>query len=73
MTNIDKRNRFAEQVFTYRISKDNKVFISWYGKLVMILKGQKAKRFIRRVEGVDDRTAQLEMARITGNFKRGNE
>ncbi|MDP9763592.1 hypothetical protein QO006_001009 [Deinococcus enclensis] len=30
-------------------------------------------RFLAWVEGVDDHAAQLVMARVTGNFRRGNE
>lgn len=69
----DKRNRFADEVFTYRLLKDGRVFIYWYGKQVRILKGKQAKKFLAKVEGVGDRDAQLIMAKITGNFKRGNE
>ncbi|MBE0635118.1 hypothetical protein IH601_03885 [Candidatus Bipolaricaulota bacterium] len=39
----------------------------------MTLKEASASRFLAAVDGADDELAQLEMARITGNFKRGNE
>jgi hypothetical protein len=61
-----------EEVFSYRTGKD-KVFIFWYGKQVMILKGQQAAGFLARIEGLEGKAAQLLMAKITGNFKRGNE
>lgn len=70
---IDKHNRFEEEVFTYQTTKDGKVFISWYGKHVTTLKGEKAKKFLADVDGLDDREAQLVMAKVTGNFKHGNE
>ncbi len=73
MGDIDKRNRFAEEVFSYKEGKDNRVFIYWQGKQVMILKDKRAKKFINKVTGLADREAQLLMAKITGNFKRGNE
>lgn len=73
MGGIDKHNRFDEEVFTYRVSKDKKVFIFWYGKQVMILKGKKSEIFLSRIEKADELEAQLIMAKITGNFKRGNE
>jgi extradiol dioxygenase family protein len=73
MNPIDKRNRFKEEVFSYRTGKDGKVFIDWYGKQVMILKGKQAQNFMSKVEGLESREAQLVMAKITGNFKRGNE
>ncbi len=73
MSEIDKRNTFAEEVFTYRASKDGKVFIYWHGKQVIILKNKQARDFLSKVEGLDEREAQMVMAKITGNFKRGNE
>jgi hypothetical protein len=73
MNTIDKRNKFEEEVFSYREGKDKKVFIYWHGKQVMILKDQKAQKFLSQIEGLDNREAQLVMAKLTGNFKRGNE
>jgi hypothetical protein len=40
---------------------------------VKILKGAAAADFIEKVTGLDQRSAQLLMAKVTGNFKRGNE
>ena len=54
MGGIDKHNRFDEEVFTYRVSKDKKVFIFWYGKQVMILKGKKSEIFLSRIEKADE-------------------
>jgi hypothetical protein len=71
-TNIDKRGRLDEDIFSYRASKD-KVFIFWYNKQVMILKGQQARKFIDKIAHLDGKAAQLVMAKITGNFKHGNE
>ena len=73
MDTVDQRNKFKEGVFSYHICKDHKVFIHWYGKQVMILKGKQAQKFLSNLEGLDGREAQLMMAKITGNFKRGNE
>jgi len=73
MGEVDKHHRFDEEVFTYRVSKDKKVFISWYGKQVMILKGKESERFLAKIANADELEAQLIMAKITGNFKRGNE
>ena len=61
-----------EEVFSYRASKD-KVFLFWYDKQVMILKGQQAAKFLARIDALEGNAAQLVMAKITGNFKRGNE
>lgn len=73
MNGIDKRNKLKEEVFSYRVSKDNKVFISWQGKQVMILKGKESEKFLYKVSEADTIEAQLIMAKVTGNFKRGNE
>lgn len=73
MTEIDKRQLFNKKVFTYRTVKEGKVFIYWYEKQVMILKDKEAQRFIEKVKRLNDQEAQLVMAKITGNFKRGNE
>lgn len=73
LDNIDKSNRFEEEVFSYKLSKNNKVFIFWYKKQVMILKGKESERFLAKVTKADTLEAQLIMAKITGNFKHGNE
>ena len=73
MSEVDKRNRFDDVVFTYRATKDGRVFLFWHGKQVKILKGTQAQKFLEDVDGMDSREAQLVIAKITGNFKRGNE
>lgn len=69
----DKTNKLDEEVFSFRATKDAKVFLFWNGKQVMILKGNSAQKFLRDIVDADEKEAQLLMARITGNFKRGNE
>jgi hypothetical protein len=49
------------------------VFITWNGKQVTILKDQAARKFLAAVAGLEGKAAQLVMAKITGNFNRGNE
>jgi hypothetical protein len=73
MTEIDKRHILENEIFTYRKNKDGRVFISWRGKQVMILKGKETQKFIARIKNLNDHEAQLIMARATGNFKHGNE
>ena len=70
---VDKRGVLDNEIFSYRISKDNKVFISYEGKQVTTLSGSKASKFITAIEGLEGKEAQLVMAKATGNFKRGNE
>lgn len=59
--------------FSYREGGGNKVFISWRGRQVMVLKGESAMTFLQRVDGLDLAGQQVVMAKKTGNFKRGNE
>ncbi|MEK4084777.1 hypothetical protein [Psychrobacillus sp. FSL K6-1415] len=74
MDGIDKRNRLEENPFSYKISKDNTVFIEFHGKRVKILKGKEGEKFLKRIElAGNDKEVQLILAKITGNFKRGNE
>ena len=73
MGEIDKKHHLDEDVYSYRSTKDGKIFLFWNGKQVMILKGMTAQKFLRDIDCADPKTAQLLMARLTGNFKRGNE
>jgi len=70
---IDKRGILDEEVFSYKMSKDKKVFICYEGKHVSTLSGTKAETFIEKIQHVEGKEAQLIMAKVTGNFKRGNE
>ncbi len=70
---VDKRGKLDEEVFTCRITKDKKVFISWHGKQITTLSGSKAESFIAEMDGADGKDAQLIMAKATGHFKHGNE
>ncbi|MCL1696917.1 MULTISPECIES: hypothetical protein [unclassified Lysinibacillus] len=75
MSEIDKRNRLSEEPFTYQFTKKGTVVIYYEGKQIKFVKDKEAERLITRIKEVeDDRTAvQLLLAKITGNFKRGNE
>ncbi len=74
MNNIDKRNRLGDEPFNFRITKDNTVFLDYYGRRVKTLKGTEAEKFLKRIKAAENTTEeQLVMAKITGNFKRGNE
>jgi hypothetical protein len=73
MDEIDKRNRLDDDVFTYQINKDKKVFIYWRGRQVRVLKGKEAQLLLDRIASLDAKGVQLVLAKATGNFKRGNE
>jgi hypothetical protein len=56
--------------FSYTAAKDDTVRISWNGRIVATLRGDRAQRFLDEAERGD---GQLALAKATGNFKRGNE
>ncbi|MGE7997513.1 hypothetical protein ACQKOF_02295 [Lysinibacillus sp. NPDC093190] len=75
MSEIDKRNRLDEEPFAYQITKKGTVVIYYEGKQIKIVKDRDAERLIERINEVEDNitAVQLLLAKITGNFKRGNE
>lgn len=74
MDNIDKRNKLDTSPFSYKMTKDNSVFLAYFGKQVKTLKGKEAEKFLKRIhDAKDEKEEQLILAKITGNFKRGNE
>jgi len=73
MSPTDQRGKLTEEFFAYKVTKEQKVFISWYGKHVTTLSDKKAQRFLADMETADGHKAQLIMAKATGHFKHGNE
>ncbi|WP_283750656.1 hypothetical protein [Bacillus cereus] len=74
MKKTDKRNRLDDMMFHYRVTKKNIVLIEYYGKQIIILKGNDAEKFLNKINRIsNEKEKQLIMAKITGNFKRGNE
>ena len=66
----------GKEQFSYRITKNGKIFVYWYGKQgkrEIVLKGARAARLIRDLPTMNPEEQQLALARSTGNFKRGNE
>jgi len=59
--------------FTYRSRKNGDLEILHRGRVASTLRGNDAKDFLSEVEVGEDSDAQQLMARITGNYKRGNE
>ncbi|MEV7396733.1 hypothetical protein [Aeromicrobium sp. NPDC092404] len=52
------------------VVRGKEVVISHHGRVATVLRGEKARAFVQEAETSD---AQLLMARLTGNYKRGNE
>jgi len=73
MDEIDKRHHLDDEIFSYQVNNENKVFIFWKGKQVKVLKGKEAQLLLDKIAGLDRIGVQLALAKITGNFKRGNE
>ena len=59
----------ADLGFSYHARKSGEVAISHHGAVVTILRAGSAKKFLKRVATEDP---QQLMARVTGNYKRGN-
>jgi len=59
--------------FTFVAKKDGSVVVHHRGKLATTLRGQAAAEFVDEVSGADLQSQQQLMARLTGNYKRGNE
>lgn len=60
--------------FTYH-ERNGEVTILHHGRKATVLRGHKAAEFLDELQGIDEhsRDAQQWMARLTGNYKRGNE
>jgi hypothetical protein len=59
--------------FSFRATKSGEVFIHHRGKLATTLRGEAAADFLADIDGADDAERQQIMARVTGNYRRGNE
>jgi len=59
--------------FTFRETKNGEIIISHHGKRVTILRSNQAAKFKKRIDVVTFSEQQQQMARLTGNYKRGNE
>jgi hypothetical protein len=59
--------------FAHTVSKNGTVLIRHHGKLATTLRGEKALAFAKKVASLTGAQQQQFMARLTGNYKRGNE
>jgi hypothetical protein len=60
--------------FSAVITRDERVLVSHYGRRVVAVAGDDARKVIRKLEAPATEDAeQLVLAKATGNFKRGNE
>ncbi len=59
--------------FTFRTRKNGEVEILHHGRRAALLRGTDAADFIAELQGASEADAQQVMARVTGNYKHGNE
>jgi len=64
----------APNGFTWSQRKNGDVVISHHGRVATTLRRERAAEFVDSVDGDGSSSADQEfMARLTGNYKRGNE
>ncbi len=73
MKKIDKHGELELEPFSYRATKDGLVFLEFRGATVKTIAGENAKKFLKKAGSLDGLELQLVLAKLTGNFKHGNE
>ena len=68
-----KDNNLSEQPFSYKITNSEKIIICYNNKQIMIVKDNEAVKLQSKVFNKSEKQVQLILAKITGNFKHGNE
>jgi hypothetical protein len=63
----------ADLGFRWEQRSEGEVQVFHHGKRATTLRGRAAADFLSEVEAADMHAAQQLMARVTGNYKRGNE
>ena len=63
----------APSGFVYRVRKSGDVVVSYHGREAAVLRGTAAASFLSQIARCGEEEAQQLMARLTGNYKRGNE
>jgi hypothetical protein len=65
--------RDGDLAFSFRAAKGGDVTILRGGSAVTLLRGDAARRFLADMRDASFAEQQQAMARLTGNYKRGNE
>jgi hypothetical protein len=73
MTTMRTTNDSESLGFSYRVRKNGDVEILHHGRLASTLRGSEAREFLQDAPNESSDDAQQLMARLTGNYKRGNE
>ena len=59
--------------FSYRATASGAVHIARHGREVTVLRAKAARDFLAKAQRAPDEAVQQLCARVTGNYKRGNE
>jgi hypothetical protein len=70
---IDKHGELEVEPFSYRALKNGSVLLEHRGRTIKTISGDEAERFLKRIADLEGLEEQLVLAKLTGNFKRGNE
>jgi hypothetical protein len=73
MSENTKKNSLEDLPFSFRRFKNGNVSVSYRDSEVTVVKGKSAEKFNSQIGNADEMERQLIMAKITGNFKHGNE
>jgi hypothetical protein len=63
----------TDDPFGYRITKNGQILINRGGRHVATVSGARAHKLIALLERGDEHAVQLALAKVTGNYKHGNE
>jgi hypothetical protein len=70
----DRRNiLFEEKPFSCKLIKDNKAQVMYKGKIVSTITGKDYNKLLRVIALDNQYELQLFLAKLTGQFKHGNE
>jgi hypothetical protein len=69
----DEDNQDGDLGFTWQRMKNGEVRVLHHGRLASTLRGHDAAEFLSEAESSDNAAMQQSMARLTGNYKHGNE
>jgi len=73
MKNIYKRDQLIEHPFSYKITNSETIIIHRNNKQIAIIKGKESLKIQSKILHKSEQQIQLILAKITGNYKRGNE
>jgi hypothetical protein len=59
--------------FTHTLRQSGEVEVRHHGVLAAVLRGKDAHAFLAKAERASEAALQHLLARVTGNYKRGNE